>query len=62
MMKNAPVFLAAGLLLIMGCGNGDVVPGPEKVRKPVRRGISASKDAVDRAVADLFQNRNKDGS
>lgn len=61
-MRNAPVFLAAGLLLIMGCGNGDVAPGPEKVRKPVRLGISASKDAVDRAVEYLFKNRNKDGS
>ena len=60
MMRSVPVFLIAGLLvLVVGCGGGDVAPEPMKAVKPAQPGIAASKDAVDRAHAFLADGKIK---
>ena len=58
MTRSAPIVTGL-LVLIMGCGGGDVAPEPGGTGKSARPG---TKEAVDKAVKYLSKNRNKDGS
>ena len=58
MTRSAPIVTGL-LVLIMGCGGGDIAPEPGGTGKPARPG---TKEAVDRGVKYLFKNRNRDGS